>query len=285
MMLDSELISLTSLMDDPDLVVRNAVMERLIERGEEAIEQIERFYISNMPKKEREKYNLYIEEVKAEVAIKKLSLLLKEPQPILNQAFFLITKIADTSAQETIYFSALENLTNEIALEISGDKTPVENAEIFNFLFFRRFGFKHSDSQITKIEGALIDRVLLSRVGNPVSVTLLYFLLAGSVGLPIYPLSFPGGFVPVYLDNSGKILFYLNVFKQGAIFLEGTLKQFFEDIKTSYSPELLKVEQERDLLAIYTEFLSFIYKKNANEHIAERMERVVILIDGGQKYP
>lgn len=278
MKLDSELISLTSLLDDPDLVVRNAVRERLIERGEVAVERIERFFIPDVPIEDREKYIFYLDEVKAEIAIKKLTLLLKEPQPMLNRALFLITKIADTSTEEIIYFSTLENLAHEITLEISGDKTPVENVEIFNFLFFKRFGFKHTDSQLMKIESALIDRVLLSRAGNPVAVTLSYFLLAGAVGLPIYPLSFPGGFVPIYLDNNGKILFYLNIFKQGAIFLENTLKYFFEDMGMSYKPELLKVEQERALLRIYAEFLSFIYNKNAKEHIVSRIDRVVLLI-------
>lgn len=283
MILDSELISLMSLMDDPDLVVRNAVRERLIERGEDSIEQIERFFIPQLPKQDRDKYILYLEEIKAEIAIERLLVLLKDPQPILSKALFLITKIADSSAEESIYLTVLDSLRNEIELEISEEKTPIENVEIFNFIFFRRFGFKHSEAQLIKTEGALIDRVLLSRVGNPVTVTLSYFLMAGAVGLPIYPLSFPGGFVPVYLDNSGRILFYLNVFKQGAIFLEDTLKQFFEDIKISYNPELLRVDQERDLLAIYAEFLSFIYKKNDNEYVASRLDRVISLISG-QKY-
>jgi len=283
MKLDSELISLTSLIDDPDLVVRNAVRERLLQRGEEAVEQIERFFIPDVPVSEKEKYILYLEEIKAHIAINKLAELLKDPQPMLDKALFLITKVADTSAEETLYFSALENLTNEITLEISGDKTPVENIEIFNFLFFKRFGFKHSDSQLTRIESSLIDRVLLSRAGNPVTVTLSYFLLANAVGLPVYPLSFPGGFVPVYLNNEGGILFYLNIFKQGTIFLENTLKQFFEDMGISYNPELLKIEQERSLLSIYAEFLSFIYKKNSNEQVMKRIDRVVLLI--GEKKP
>ncbi len=278
MMLDSELISLTTLMDDPDLVVRNAVRERFIERGEEAVEQIERFFIPSVPIQERDRYIEYLDDIKADIAVKMLSVLLKEPQPMLNRALYLITKVADTSTEEIIYFSTLESLTSEITLEIYGDKTPVENVEIFNFLFFKRFGFKHSDSQLTKAGLALLDRVLLSRVGNPVTITLSYFLLAGAVGLPIYPLSFPGGFVPVYLDNNGKILFYLNIFKQGTIFLENTLKHFFEEMGISYTPELLMVEQERALLSIYAEFLSFIYKKNANDNVVSRIDKVVSLI-------
>lgn len=278
MKLDSELISLTSLLDDSDTVVKDAVMKRLVERGEEAVEKIERLFIPDLPIEDREKHIQILDDVKANIAISRLAALLKEPQPMLSKALFLITKVADTFTDETIYNSSLESLTSEVTLEISGEKTPVENVEIFNFLFFKRLGFKHNNSKLTEESSALIDRVLLSRAGNPVTVTLLYFLLASSVGLPIYPLGFPGGFVPVYLDNNGNILFYLNIFKQGSIFLENTLKQFFDEMGMPYKPALLKVEQERALLKIYAEFLSFIYKKNDREHIVSRMDRVVGLI-------
>ncbi|MDP3452673.1 MAG: transglutaminase family protein [Bacteroidales bacterium] len=280
---DTELISLISLMDDPDFVIRNAVRDRLVERGEEALEQIERYCIHDFPVAKRESYLDFIDDVKRDIAFEKLSSLLESPQPLLERGLFLVTKIADTSCEETIYYSTIENLAEDISLEIAGEKTPVERVKIFNYLFFRRFRFHHADAKIESLEGALADRVLLSRGGNPVTISLLYFLLSRSAGLPVYPLCFTGGFVPVYLDNDGKILFYLNIFKQGSIFLEETLVQFFDDIGMKYEPESLKIEQERALVAIYTELLGFIYKNKGNTKIYERIERVTELF-GGRRY-
>lgn len=280
---DNELISLITLMDDSDIVVRNAVRGRLIARGEEAVEQIERYWLPEAPVSKKKSYLDFLEDVKTDIALDKLEKLLESPQPLLGSGLFLVTKAADPSAEEIIYNSTLENLTEELNLEISGEKTPVESVKIFNYIFFRRFRFHHTDTQLQSEESALADRVLLSRAGNPVSVTLIYFLLARAAGLPVYPLCFTGGFVPVYLDNEGKILFYLNIFKQGSIFLEDTLVQFFEDIGMQYNPESLKVEQERALVAIYAELLAFIYRNNGNTKIYERMERITGIL-GGVKY-
>lgn len=280
---DNELISLITLMDDSDLFVRNAVRGRLIARGEEAVEQIERYWLPEAPVNKKESYLDFLEDVKTDIALDKLEKLLESPQPLLGSGLFLVTKAADPSAEEIIYSSTLENLTEELNLEISGEKTPVERVKIFNYIFFRRFRFHHTDTQLQSEESALVDRVLLSRAGNPVSITLIYFLLARASGLPVYPLCFTGGFVPVYLDNEGKILFYLNIFKQGSIFLEDTLVQFFEDIGMQYNPESLKVEQERALVAIYAELLAFIYRNNGNSKICERMERITGIL-GGIKY-
>ncbi len=280
---DSELKSLLMLMDDPDKVVRNAVRDRLIERGEETVDLIERELIPDSSDEKREHYLSFLDDVKADIAMNKLSALIENPQPILDLGLFYVTKIADTSTDELLYFTTLESLSEEIGLEIGDDKTSVESVKIFNYIFFNRFKFHHTDTQMQYSESALIDRVLLSRGGNPVSISLAYFLLSRSVGLPVYPLCFPGGFVPVYLDNEGKIVFYLNIFKQGSIFLEETLKQFFEDIGMVYNPESLKIEQERALVAIYSELLGFIYKNEDNALVISRMEKLSQLL-GGRKY-
>ena len=280
---DNELISLITLMDDPDSIVRKAVRDRLIERGQETVELIERQYLPGSPEDKRELYLSFLDEVKADIAAGKLISLIESPQPMLDLGLYYVTRVADTTTDELLYFTTLEALSEEISLEIGEDKTSVESVKIFNYLFFNRFRFHHTDVQMQHSESALIDRVLLSRGGNPVSISLAYFLLSRSVGLPIYPLCFPGGFVPVYLDNEGKIIFYLNIFKQGSIFLEETLMQFFEDIGMVYNPESLKIEEERALVAIYAELLGYIYKSEENFQVVSRMEKISTLF-GGRRF-
>lgn len=277
---DSELISLITLMEDPDSIVRKAVRDRLIERGQETVELIERQYLPGSPEDKRELYLSFLDEVKADIATGKLISLIESPQPMLDLGLYYVTRVADTTTDELLYFTTLEALSEEISREIGEDKTSVESVKIFNYLFFNRFSFHHTDVQMQQSESALIDRVLLSRGGNPVAISLAYFLLSRSVGLPIYPLCFPGGFVPVYLDNEGKIIFYLNIFKQGSIFLEETLMQFFEDIGMAYNPESLKIEEERALVAIYAELLGYIYKSEENFQVVSRMEKISTLFEG-----
>lgn len=276
---DTELISLISLIDDPDMVVRDAVRARLVERGEEALDSVERFWLERLDDLEkRERYQTILDGIKAQISINKLEELLKSPQPLLERGLFLISKIVDPSSDETIYNHTLEELSDEVNIELSGEKTPVESVKIFNYIFYRRFRFKHTDTRMHDPYSALIDRVLLSRAGNPVTVSLAYFLLSRSAGLPVYPLSFPGGFVPVYVDNQGKILFYLNIFKQGSIFLEDTLVQFFKDLGMDYDPQTMKIDEERALISMYSQMLGFVYNTGDRPDISERLERVAALL-------
>lgn len=279
---DPEMISLFSLIDDSDSFVRSAVRERIIEKGVDAVEQMEGWVREALTKGNLEEKLLFLDDVKAEIYLSRFVQLLQSPQPPLAKGFFMISKIAETYAEESIFNAALESLSNEFCVEISGEKTPFENIEIFNFLFFKKFGFSHTDTQMQRRDNARIDTVILSRAGNPVAISLTYFLLARAAGLPVYPLCFTGGFVPVYLSTEGNIEFYLNIFKQGAIFLEDTLVQFFEDIGMSYNPESLKIEEERALLTIYAELLNFVYKNNGNQLVCERMEKVVKALGGSR---
>lgn len=280
---DTELISMLYLMGDPDVVVREAVRSKLVEIGDTAVDYLED-YISRSTGRERSnEYADFLTKVKSDIARNKLARVLKEPEPVLYLGFFYITKVADPNVDEVLFSQSLTDLVQEFSSELSEKKTAVENIEIFNYIFFKRYGFHHSDIRMTQLDQALVDRVLLSRGGNPVSVTLLYFLLAQAVGLPVFPLCFPGGFVPVYLDKSGEILFYLNIFKKGNIFFENTLKLFFDEIGIPYNQDELRVEQERALLSIYAELLVFVSRNEENNEVVDRLEEIVGMM-GGRRY-
>ncbi|MFA6335342.1 MAG: transglutaminase family protein [Bacteroidales bacterium] len=274
MKIDPEIISLMSLMDDPDLTVREAVKNRILTRGEIAIEQLETLAGKENFGERRVFYMEYIEDLKEEIINERIVIYLKSPDPMLVDGLFLISKTVESTLDEYNFYSTVEMLADEISIELSEEKTAIENVKIFNYLFFNRIGFKHCDTLIQKEENALIHTVINSRSGNSVTISLIYFLLSRSVGLPIYPLCFPGGFVPVYMDNN-KILFYLNIFKRGSIFLEDSLKQFFDDIGLLYTTESLKIEQDKALVSIYAELLNYLYKSQGKNRLSEKMERIL----------
>lgn len=263
-----------SLMDDPDLTVREAVKNRILTRGEIAIEQLETLAGKENFGERRVFYMEYIEDLKEEIINERIVIYLKSPDPMLVDGLFLISKTVESTLDEYNFYSTVEMLADEISIELSEEKTAIENVKIFNYLFFNRIGFKHCDTLIQKEENALIHTVINSRSGNSVTISLIYFLLSRSVGLPIYPLCFPGGFVPVYMDNN-KILFYLNIFKRGSIFLEDSLKQFFDDIGLLYTTESLKIEQDKALVSIYAELLNYLYKSQGKNRLSEKMERIL----------
>lgn len=282
MTIDLELKSLISLLNDSDPVVQQAVIDRLVERGEKSIEIVE-FELHKQGVEKEKSTNYLVEQIKRAFAFKRLSTLFEAPQPILDESLFWITKVVDPTTDLTLFLGTLQGLVEEIAEELKDNATVVERVTIFNFIFFKRFKFRYIDITMERSDSALIDRVLLSRAGNPVIITIIYLLLAQQSGLSIYPLCFLGGFVPVVLDSKGSILFYLNIFREGHIFGEETLRQFFKELQLTYSPESFSLEQERALITIYAEILHLIYQKAGDREKRKSLKEIITML-GGRSY-
>ena len=277
---DPELKSLIALFDDPDRVVREAVVKRLLERGEEAVDALKEISYSSPETVDRN--SLIINFLSQEIVLKRFEKYLSGADPLLTEGVFLVTKIVKPSAEESVMLSYVESRAEEITVEISESKTAVENIEIFNYIFFRRLGFDSTDNEISKEDSTLLDHVLKSRRGNPISVSVVYFILARRTGLPLYPLCFPGGFVPAYKDMDGRVLFYMNIFKHGEIFLEDRLKQYFEGISFEFNRDKLVLEGDRALVSIYAELIGYLYNTTEQEEGLVRVKRVLDMLGEGR---
>lgn len=277
MKIDTELFSIISLMDDPDSTVREAVINRLATRGEESLRILDRFIVDNLPG-DYETQKEVINQARDRLVFERLSRFLDSKDHTLSDGLMLVSKCLNPEMDEQLFSSRISEMSEEIIQELSDDKTDLENMGIFNYFFFRRLGFVNSDFLIEKEEGTLLDQIIMSRKGNPVAISIMYFLLARAVGMEIYPLCFPGGFVPVLTGEEGKIVFYLNIFKGGAVFTKENLVDFFKEIGVEYRQDDVKVEDDLALVVIYAELLGYLYRNDEQSVNYKRIERVLALM-------
>jgi hypothetical protein len=253
-----EIYSLATLYDDSDTFVREAVLNRLIEGGESMLADIRFALIAENDPVQEERLKEMSEILRLALVKKDMDRISRSGDFTLEEGLRLLSVVNGEDLRGK-YLEMIDNEVFEIISEISDQKTDVENIEIFNYLFFKRFGFTFSSPQIEDIRTINVADIIYSRKGNPIVVSILYFLYAGKSGLPVLPLSFPGGFVPVFLNPEREILFYLNVYRNGEIFMENNLKRFFSDSGLLFDEESLKVRDDKYLAAVYTELLKLFY--------------------------
>ncbi len=282
MKIDAELFSIISLMDDSDTTVREAVIDCLADRGEESLQILDRFIVENLPG-DYEMQKEVVNQVRDRLVFERLSRFLQSRDHTLSDGLMLVSKSINPEMDEQLFSSQISEMSEEIIQELSDDKTDLENMGIFNYFFFRRLGFVYSDFLIEKEEGTLLEQVMITKKGNPVAISIMYFLLARAVGMEIYPLCFPGGFVPVLTGEEGRIVFYLNIFKGGAIFTKESLADFFKEIGVEYSPDDVRVEDDLALVVIYAELLGYLYRSDEKSVKYKRIERVLSLM-GGRRF-
>jgi len=273
MKLDSELLSITVLMDDSDNSVREAVIERLIARGEEALSVLEQFVAENQ--RNISAYQQLITEVKERIAFNKFLNYLNSKDHSLIDGLVLLTKCVDPQWDESNFLFLVSEMSDDIIKEFSDDNTDFEKLNIFNYCFFKRFGFNISLTD-TSEEWREIDKVLEKRDGSSITVSIIYFLLARSVGVEIHPLCFSGGLIPVFTDEKGKLLFYLNLFKGGELLVTKNFDDILRDRGIDFNFNFVKIEEDMALVTIYAELLNLSLEGEK----LRRIEKIVALFDG-----
>jgi hypothetical protein len=273
MKLDSELLSITVLMDDSDNSVREAVIERLIARGEKALSVLEQFVAENQLNISA--YQQLITEVKERIAFNKFLNYLNSKDHSLIDGLVLLTKCVDPQWNESNFLFLVSEMSDDIIKEFSDDNTDFEKLNIFNYCFFKRFGFNISLTD-TSEEWREIDKVLEKRDGSSITVSIIYFLLARSVGVEIHPLCFSGGLIPVFTDEKGKLLFYLNLFKGGELLVTKNFDDILRDRGIDFNFNFVKIEEDLALVTIYAELLNLSLEGEK----LKRIEKIVALFDG-----
>lgn len=273
MKLDSELLSITVLMDDSDNSVREAVIERLISRGEEALSVLEQFVTENQLNISA--HQQLISEVRERMAFNKfLNYLNSQDHPLID-GLVLLTKCVDPQWDERNFLFVVSEMSDDIIKEFSDDNTDFEKLNIFNYCFFKRFGFNISLTD-TSEEWREIDKVIEKRDGSSITVSIIYFLLARSVGVEIHPLCFSGGLIPVFTDEKGKLLFYLNLFKGGELLVTKNFDDILRDRGIDFNFNFVKIEEDLALVTIYAELLNLSLEGEK----LKRIEKIVALFDG-----
>jgi regulator of sirC expression with transglutaminase-like and TPR domain len=88
-----------------------------------------------------------------------------------------------------------------------------EHCDVLNRVLFQEFGLRGDPGPDADPRNGLLDQVLARRLGLPVSLSIVYLLVARRTGLELEPVSVPGHFLVGCYEPEGP--FYIDAFNQG----------------------------------------------------------------------
>lgn len=276
MSIDTELKSIVTLLDDTDDFVIKAINKRMLGRGASVLSDLEELYNREKSYKTKGLIADKIQFLSNEFVLEEFENMLVREYPDLERGIYLISKLIVPDIDEIYFKDLIGVLIRDLVEEINDSKTALEKMQIFNHIFYHRLLFKCGDYPVTRESTTVLTSVLSSRHGIPLSISLVYFLLARCIGLEVYPMCFPGGFVPSYVEND-KILFYMDIFREGEIFSESRLKYYLENQGVDIDTSAFEVRDDRTLLLVYLEVLHFMYTQKGDEYIVSVLDRALRL--------
>jgi hypothetical protein len=181
----NELNALIALLDDDDREVLENVWNRIKSYGEEVIPHLENAWTADFNVKQSERLEEIIHEIQYESLLEQIDQWQNSPTPDLLRGYFLISKYFFPNINFEVIERKVMRIRQSIWLELNSNQTPFEQIQIFNQVLYYHLGFK-GEQEASQNEDFCLNHVLESKKGNPISLGILYIVLARSLNLPVF---------------------------------------------------------------------------------------------------
>lgn len=246
---ENSIRALIKLIDDPDETVFEHVRDKLLSYGANAIPYLEHSW-------EDQDYGLIfqsrIEQIIHEIQFEEIKTELKSwsnsgDKDLLRGAI-IIAKYQYSGLKEEVIHATIQTIRKDIWLELNNKQTAFEQIKIFNKIFFGTHHFHGDAKHFHSPMNSFINTVIESRKGNPLSLSLIYSIIAQSLDLPVFGVNLPNHFILAFMDENGSslflpekneygVLFYINPFSKGSILDDKAIKEFLDGLKLPHNRE------------------------------------------------
>lgn len=235
--------TLIALMDDPDEQVYAHVRDRVLEIGPAAIQQLQTSWEeSDFGLLFQSRIEYLIHSIQFESCKSELTNWYASSTKDLLTGALIVAKYQYPGLVEKNIIDFIERMRRDCWLEINPNMTAFEVVRIINKVIFEQYGFVGNSKNYNSSDNSYINKVIESRKGNPLSLSLIYSIIAQKLELPIYGVNLPNHFIMAYMDNNGTnlfmsngneygVLFYINTFSKGSIFQKEDIQQFLQSMQ------------------------------------------------------
>jgi len=235
--------------------------------GAEVIPQLETAWETSMDNLFQSRIENIIQEIHQTDIKNRLKRWVDDGATDLFTGAFLITKFQYPDIQEIEIKQKIEALKKDIWLELNDNLTALEKIKIMNHVIFEVHGFSRSSTFQNSAHIHFLNYVLDYKKGSPLSLAILYSLIAQQMNIPVFGVALPKNFILCYKEHSSEIfekdftegvLFYINPFNKGVVFgkkeIDLFIKQQKLESKESYYQPCSNKETLAQLLTLLIEF-------------------------------
>lgn len=239
--------ALISLLDDPDELVYSQIKDKLLSMGADVIPVLESAWENSFDSVLQQRIEGIIHRIQFDNMRRSLrEWSLPEQQDLLTGAL-LVARYQYPDLDEAHIRKHIEQIKQDIWLELNNNLTPLEKVRVINHILFDVHGFSANTTNYHAPQNSYINNVLETKKGNPVSLSIIYAVIAQDLRIPIYGVNLPEHFILAYVDNSpgfsldsdnaDRVLFYINPFSRGAPVNKKEIDAFLRQQRLEHKPE------------------------------------------------
>ncbi len=174
----------------------------------------------------------------------------------------------------------LDNLADEIIETIHPDDDLIDKVSaITNVLFFKH-QFRGNHNRYYLPENSDLSSVLHHKTGIPVTISMLFFIIARRCGIPVYPAALPRHFM---LFMTEPELLFIDCFNNGTFLRVAEVQDFLQQINVQEDLNSFLHPAPSSIIRRMFQNLVYIYSASGSEEKLAVIESLIRKIDDAGK--
>jgi len=275
--LDQQLKAIFTLLSDRDERTVDLVRQTLIEIGPDAVPSLERAQVAADPLI-RKQLQTVVEEIRQNDLEDRFRdyAARDEADLDLEEGAILIAQFCYPDLNSADCRNELDRLSEEIAVRLVRKDRPEEIIRQINRFLFLEQGYHGNTRNYYDPDNSCLNRVLERRTGIPISLSIVYLLIAKRLELPIAGVGLPGHFMLKYETEGGSL--FLDAFNHGQILAREECVRFLLNSGYEVQPGYFTSATVRDILTRVLRNLVYVYGQLKDEERARRIARLVQIL-------
>ncbi len=279
-MTESELKALVSLLDDEDKQVSAHVEEKILSLGKIAIPFLEKEWESNLNPTLQSRIEEIIHTLQYDLVKERLrNWYESEEQDLLTGMWIIATYQYPDIPLEKLK-QELEQIYYETWLEFRPDLYAYDQVKLINSVIFNKLKFGANTKNFHSPGNSMINIVLETRRGNPITLCVIYMLVAQKLKLPVHGVNLPNLFILTYKEKN--LQFYINAFNRGLIFSKQDIENYINELHLVSQASFFEPCSNLEIIRRALRNLVMSFEKMSEHAKAEEVKLLLIEIsDGG----
>ncbi|HEU5080147.1 MAG TPA: transglutaminase-like domain-containing protein [Opitutaceae bacterium] len=205
--------ALRTLLDDQNSVVRKSLLGYFLEHSAETVPFLKEI-AAGKNRSQAWHARWFLEELKFSDPVAEFKGFIRSLNYELETGALLLSRTVFPGIDIGSCCELLDEMAARCRELIAEPMTAREKCRVLNRVLFHEYGFRGNYEHYTDPLNSFIDQVLERRKGIPISLSIVYLLVAHRIGLNLEPVGLPGHFViGCYVEDAP---FFVDAFEQGA---------------------------------------------------------------------
>jgi regulator of sirC expression with transglutaminase-like and TPR domain len=274
---DGEKAALITLLADEDPSVYRAVRGKILEHGEGARGWVGAHRLSADPLLRRRAQEILDHLDRHAADNQFLAFCLRGSDDLqVEEGIWLLARTRYPQANAEAYAALMDSHAGELRERIDFGANAEQIIAAINHYLFVDLEFAGNERDYYDPDNSYLNRVMDRRTGNPISLCLVYLLVARRLRLPIAGIGMPGHFICRFQSSVSE--YYIDAFNRGKLLSKADCVKYLTQSSHGFQETFLAPASPRQILLRVCSNLHQIYQHLEQPEETARLQRYIVAL-------